>query len=185
MRRTRQTLACQIALGCILVSSGAMAEPLAKEACEAAATERAVLLAAGVHETVKKGPEWAKANLPPAKLKDIERFIGLQETMLFRCGEAKLRALPTGGDGEDGTEAQAPKDAAPAAAAAAKVAAPQAQRKAQPKVPAKKTAKPDADAGDGAAPAKAAARPKPKPKPKPKVDDAYRPPQPSGQAAVE
>lgn len=147
------------------------AEPMAKEACDAAEAERATLIAAGVPETVKKGPGWAKANLGPAKFKDVERYIALQEQLLFKCGHAKLRTLPIPDGDEAGDGLVAPKDAA-------------AEKAETPPVPKRKPAakKPEPRASEAAAaanqpsePQKPAAKPRAKPKPKP--DDAYKPPQ--------
>lgn len=181
----RKAWGCHVVLAGVLASSGAAAEPMAKEACEAASTERAALLTAGIQETVKKGPDWAKANLPPQKLKEVERFIGLQEILLFRCGEAKLRALPHGAEGEDAAEGQAvAKDVKPPGSPEQP---PIAKRKpVASKPPPKKAAvPPGAEPIEAGAAAKPAAKAQPKPKPKPKVDDAYRPPKAPGQAGVQ
>jgi hypothetical protein len=168
------------------VVSGAVAEPMAKEACDAAEAERSALLAGGIQETVKKGPAWAKANLPPQKLKDVERYIALQEQLLFKCGQAKLRTLPLN-DGEDGEGPGTAKEAAPGDEAK-KPPTP----KPKPKPAPRKAAAPKAEASSAPGSAVAAdpattpkAAPKPRPKPKPKVDDAYRPPKPIPQPATE
>jgi hypothetical protein len=169
----------------------AVAEPLAKEACDAAATERAGLIAAGIPDTVRKGPTWAKDNLPPEKLKAVERYLALEEDLLFKCGEAKLRALPASDD-DDGPVAA--KDAAAQTGAeqpsvpkrkspAKKVAAPKGEANAgslEKAVAPKSKARPRPETS--AAAAEPGATPKPaakaRPKPKPKVDDAFRPPKP-------
>lgn len=144
------------------------APPLGKEACEAAKTEHAALEAAGARDTLKKGAAWGKANLSAAKMKDIERFIGLEEQILFRCGLARLRVLP-GGDGEENTDTdKTVPSATPESPPVAKV-----KPKAKPKVAGPKEPSPVAEVVEVPPKAKA------KPKPKPKVDDAYKPPVPS------
>ena len=77
-----------------------LAEPLAKEECDKLQAEQTALTAAGVREQLGRGAEWGKANLSPAQLKSVERYIVLEEQLSFRCGLAKLRAsLPIGEDG--------------------------------------------------------------------------------------
>lgn len=156
-----------------IVAVPAVAEPLSKEACGTAESERAALIASGIQDAIKKGPAWAKANLAPGKLKDVERYIALQEELLFKCGQAKLRALPAG-DGEDGDGPVAAKDSSAASSAEQP---PVPKRKAPPR----KAPAPKSQASPTAADAAATLKPgsKPRPKPKPKVDDAYRPPKPN------
>lgn len=162
-----------MALGNVLQ---ARAETLPKEACDAAEAERAQLTSAGVPETVKKGPAWAKANLGRDKLKEVERYIALQEQLLFKCGQAKLRTLPQV-EGEEGAE---PQPAATDSAAPAPAAPPPKSKPAPKKAPAKSEASAtSAAAGQPVEPAKPAS--KPRPKPKPKVDDAYKPPPAAGE----
>lgn len=146
------------------------AEPMAKDACDAAEAERATLVAGGVPEALKKGPAWAKANLAAAKIKDVERYIALQEQLLFKCGHAKLRTLPTPDADEEG-------QVAPKEAAADKIEAPPAVAK---RKPAAKNVTPRTTAVGAADAAKAEptkSEPKPRAKPKPKANDAYKPPQ--------
>lgn len=155
------------------------AAPLSPETCEALKGEHATLLQAGAHEAVKKGPQWAKANLATAKVKEAERFIELQEQLLFRCGLAKLRDLPVIEAEETSDPPAASEPAAKEAAGATAAPAP------APPVPARKApTKGKANAAANTTPQTAGEEPeaKPKPKttarakPKPKVDDAYRPP---------
>ena len=161
---TQNAVWLAVLAGCLATPFGmASAAPLGKEACDAIEAERATLAATGIGEAVQKGPAWAKANLPPGRLKDVERYIGLQEQLLFRCGHAKLRTLPIP-EPEDGADGQPqPAKDAPASDEPAKQ---------KPKAAPKK-AKQSVEAGGGAEPQKPAT----KPRPKPKADDAYRPPQ--------
>ena len=144
---------------------------MTKEACDAADAERATLIAAGVPETMKKGPAWAKTNAGAAKLKEVERYIALQEQLLFKCGYAKLRTLPIPDGDETGDGQVAPKEAV-------------AEKAETPPVPKRKPAakRPEPRASEAAAAPNQTGEPqkpatKPRAKAKPKLDDAYKPPQ--------
>lgn len=181
----RQGLAAIIAL-CAWVGGGspAHAQPITKEACDTAQAEQQALVRAGIPDQVKKGPAWTEANLGSAKMKDVQRYIALQEQLLFRCGHAKLRNLPgaDGDEGDAGSGTTSPGDAAagPPSASAVLKAKPALAKAAAPKA-----AAPKPGAKDPGGVAKAADKPKPKAKPKPKVDDAYRPPPAGAPAAKE
>lgn len=168
-RRTSPAIAAASILLSLAFGSGlGWAEPLAKEACEALRIEHAGFETAGVAETLKKGAAWGKANLSAAKLKEVGRYIELQEQLLFRCGLAKLKVLP-GAEGEETGDNDKP--AADKAAATPATESPPAP-KAKPK-PKPKAAEPVAESSEA---------PKPKPKPKAKADDAYKPPAPKDTA---
>ena len=173
------------------------AASLSKEDCDKLYAEQAELTAAGVRAHFDRGAEWGKANLPPDKLQLVQRFVGIEEQLSFRCGLAKLRViLPVaeeGGEQElDEKGNPIPPKAAPAGDPASKSTA-----KAVPKAKQPVKAK-DAKGLDGAAAASAGAKPKAKaapevkgkaasdaqskptaakaaPKPRVKPDDAYRP----------
>ncbi len=153
------------------VRPGPRAEPLAKEACDAIGAEHAVLVAAGIPETLKKGAVWGRANLSAAKLKEVERYIGLEEQLQFRCGLARLRVLP-GGEGEETGDPDKASDK-PAAETVAPPAAIAPRPAPKPKPKPKAIAK---DAAPASEPVAAQSIPTPKPKPKPRADDAFRPP---------
>lgn len=149
----------------------ATAEPLPQDKCAALATEQLTLVAGGVKDDFAKGAEWGRANLKTARLKEIERYIEVEEQLGFRCGLARARfTLPPDEDSQAA--------AAAAAAASAQPDAPKEEPKASPKPKAKPKAVEKA-ADD--APDKAAAEPRTTPapklqaKPSPKPDDAYRP----------
>jgi hypothetical protein len=114
-----------------------------------------------------RGPAWAKANLSPEKLKDIEHFIDLQEQILFRCPQSKpLVEIVDGEEGAAPAPTKPKKTLAKATASPADDAAPAA------KAPKKAAAAPAKAAGAVAttpAPVK-------KSPPKPKPSDAYIPP---------
>jgi hypothetical protein len=166
---------------CLALPAGRLsAEPLEKEACETVLAEHGALEAAGVVESLKKGPAWAKANLPAARLKQVQRYIHLQEQLLFRCGYDKIRAK---------VQPDAEDDAA-ASTAAAPAPAPDKESSEPPPLPRRKAPAKAAKSAPAPAEAKPAPPPKPKATPqparaKPKVDDAYRPPaKPAAPAAA-
>ena len=166
--RGRSTaLAVSLAVTLALVAASSLAEPMAKDACDGVKAEQDGLVAGGVRDDMAKGADWAKANLGHDRLQRIQRYIELDEQLLFRCGHAKVRFVPPP---EEEAPAEPPKPAE--------------KPKAKPKPKPEAKAKPDAK-GPAAEPAKAQAAPSEKagavvapvkPKPKNKTDDAYRPP---------
>ncbi|MEZ5853667.1 MAG: hypothetical protein R3D67_02580 [Hyphomicrobiaceae bacterium] len=167
------------AIGALWATIGAIpvhAATLPAEACEKIRAEHAQLESAGMVETLKKGPDWAKANLTPAKLKEVERYIGLEEQLLFKCGLALARGMP-------GTEAE--DDEANSSTEQALVPPPLPKRKpAQqataapspaPKSPATKPGT-KAKTQQKSATKKSATKKSAPAKPQRKVDDAFRPP---------
>lgn len=44
----------------------------------------------GILNDINKGPDWAKANLPPDRLREVEHYIELDEQVQFGCRDAKL-----------------------------------------------------------------------------------------------
>ncbi len=196
---------CLAAIAVCTASLGAgpgpgLAASLSKEECDKLHAEQAELTAAGVREQFDRGAEWGKTNLPPDRLQRVQRFIGNEEQLSFRCGLAKLRvilpvteeggeqeldekgnpippkAAPADGSATKSTAKAAPKAKQPVKAKDGKslegVAAPAAGGKPKPKAPSEVK---DKTAGEAQAKPTAAKAPKPRPKP----DDAYRPP-PSG-----
>ena len=119
--------------------AGVRAAPLDQAACDTLKSERSALVAAGLEVDRNRGPEWAKANLAPDRLKLIERMIAVDEQLSFRCGEP-VTARPT--------MKEAPKPVQAAAVPANKEASSgQAATSASPSgnaVPAKKKKKPAA-----------------------------------------
>lgn len=91
---------------CQFAPAPAMAERISAQDCKAFEAEREKLEKSDLPKDVEKGPEWAKTNLKPERIKLIGRFIYLQEQLEFRCPEvladaavrqmeeqARLRAL--------------------------------------------------------------------------------------------
>jgi len=53
------------------------------------------MVAAGVRDDMQRGPEWAKANLTPERLGNIQHLIGIEEQLEFRCGMRRSRIAAT------------------------------------------------------------------------------------------
>jgi hypothetical protein len=172
------------------------AVPLDAPACEQLQARYDTLRNEGAAADMARGPEWARANLPPERLKRIATLLEVEEQLSFRCGLAKARiTLPTtveGGEEEIPGPGEAPVEGSPRVIAlpqkapsaskrpaAAAAAAPLTKAPVAP-APAKKPAAtrqpvkagPPQKAPEGAQPRKKApAKRKP-----PQADDAYRPP---------
>lgn len=84
------------ALFAILAASAApvMSAPLDKELCKVLKLDYEHLAKSPLRDDMEKGPEWAKANLPAERLKEIESFIALEEKLNFRCPQSKLVPSP-------------------------------------------------------------------------------------------
>lgn len=169
------------------IPDAASAEPLAKEECDKLQAEQGALTSAGVHDQLVRGAEWGKANLSLLQLKNVERYIELEEQLSFRCGMAKLRAsLPVGEEGGE-QELDTKGNAVPARDRQGQPGEAQAKAKGKPVpkivAPAKDKAAPPAKSRAKMVPAKGEAQPpaaKAASKAKAKVDDAYRPPAAKG-----
>ncbi len=152
----------------------ARAEPLAKEACDASKTEQDKLVAGGIKDDIARGPDWAKGNLKPDRLNQIQRYIELEEQLSFRCGLASVKLMlpePPAEATQPAAEAAPKPKAKPKPRAAAVPDPPAAPAASEPG----KSPQPATDAA--AAKPQPKAQAKPKAAAKPKADDAYRPPQ--------
>lgn len=192
--RTSRVVVAAVALVVPAVAWGAA---LDADSCAKLKSEQEAMEKAGLKETVSRGPEWAKANLPSEKFNEIKRWIEVDEQLLFRCPGRHLVNLPLDPDppppppqaddkkGEAGkadVPAAVPKPAPPAAdKKAAEKKAPEKKPPPQRKPPAAK-ANSTAEAG---AEGETKGEPKSEPKAAPKVkatskqklrDDAYKPP---------
>jgi hypothetical protein len=178
---------------CVAALTQARAAPLDAETCAKLQTEHGELENAGVERDMEKGPDWAKANLGLEKLQRVQRFIELEEVLVFRCRSRTIvhltpeREWSTDQDNDDKDDNDA-KEVAPktgkAAAASAKAADPKTQPAAKPKkqspgVKPAKTTPAKAAAGQPAEPGVTSIEKRPPPKAK--VDDAFKvpPPDPS------
>lgn len=88
-RRYAVLLAALVAL-----PAGAHATPpkIDADTCTQLRLEEAKFRQSGIVNDMSKGPEWAKANLSPARLHEIEHYIQLDEQVEFGCRDAKLSA---------------------------------------------------------------------------------------------
>jgi hypothetical protein len=150
----------------VLVLAHARAAPLGTDGCTKLKDEHSQLELAGVELDMAKGPEWAKANLPPEKIERIRRLIEVEAQLLFRCRDKSLVSLapddddpaPTGAASEQDKKKAKPNAASrpPAKKGKAPVARKRTERAKKAAVrPAPKSRR----AKDGAAKAKPAAKP--------------------------
>ena len=191
-----------------LVPRVASAEMLDEPACNHLKNEQARLAAEGLKTDILRGPEWAKSNLPQARLDQIKHLMDVEEQLQFRCPLAKPAAdtaaasagegpSPTKTGKKKGRTKQGEETAAKPAAnddgmSAAKQPASAGEDTPKPKKK-KAAAKPaatDDDTPADKAPASdedAALKPKKKKAAakKESANDAYVPPPPSGNAFVD
>jgi hypothetical protein len=179
-------------LALVLSTLAARTAPLDKEGCAKLKAEEAEIEQSGVRSSMGRGPEWAKANLPPEKLEQIRRLIEVEEQLLFRCHGKPLVNLPKDPDpdpaarepdGKDGAKERQPAAKGPKAAKKKAALAKKGADDAKAEPPARtEAAAPKADAtakaakdGTGKAAKKAKARHK--------AEDAYRAPANPGSGA--
>lgn len=79
---------------CGLAPAAAFATKLDNAACTALATERNAITATGVKEEMERGPEWAKANMPPERLQSALRLLEVEDQLEFRCARRGKPAKP-------------------------------------------------------------------------------------------
>lgn len=97
-----QSLVLLVALlGGAAALSQARASPLDADTCNKLTVEHGTLENAGVEQSMAKGPEWAKANLPPEKIEQVRRFIELEELIQFRCRSKSRVMLPPDPEDKD------------------------------------------------------------------------------------
>lgn len=167
----------------LLAASSVRAEPLDEPACNRLKNEQARLASEGLKTDMLRGPAWAKANLPQAKLDEIKQLMDIEEQLAFRCPLPKPPPSPT-------TTAAAPaNDAAPGEAKG-----PPVKKKARNKKKAQEATDGggllDALPAPDAAPTtdekpKKAQKKAVKPKKKEPANDAYVPPPATGNAFVD
>ena len=206
LNRTRHLFALGV-FALALVPRVASAEMLDEPACNQLKNEQARLAAEGLKTDMLRGPEWAKSNLPQARLDQIKHLMDVEEQLQFRCPLAKPAAeaaAAAAGEGANPTKTSKKKGrtkqggetaAKPAtnddATSAAKQ--PASAEEDTPKQKKKKAAKPtatdDATPSDKAPASDEDTAPKPKRKKaaakKKSPNDAYVPPPPSGNAFVD
>jgi hypothetical protein len=74
------------------VAAHATKPKLDKDTCTQLRLEQTQFLKAGVAKDISKGPEWAKTNLSADRVREIARYIKLDEEVRFGCRDAKLSA---------------------------------------------------------------------------------------------
>lgn len=85
--------AISFAMGAIFCAPGfawATQPKVDAETCTALRLEQMRFRSSGVLDDMNKGAQWAKANLPAARLREIEHYIQLDEQVKFGCRDAKL-----------------------------------------------------------------------------------------------
>lgn len=82
-----------VALGFAALAASPVSATEAKldaETCNQLRLEHMKFVESGTAADMQKGAEWARANLAPDKLRDVELFIQLDEQINFGCRDAKL-----------------------------------------------------------------------------------------------
>ena len=79
---------------CGLAPAAAFAAKLDNAACAALTDERNAITATGVKADMERGPEWAKANMPPERLQSALRLLEVEDQLEFRCGRRGKPAKP-------------------------------------------------------------------------------------------
>ncbi|MGQ0457572.1 MAG: hypothetical protein ACT4OU_10975 [Hyphomicrobium sp.] len=79
--------AAAAALAC---TAGATPPRLDDATCQEMRLEKVKFIETGILADIARGPEWAKTNLSPEKLREIELFIMLDEQLMFGCRDAKI-----------------------------------------------------------------------------------------------
>lgn len=78
------------------------AKALNEEACAALDAEMLSLVGEGIDKSVQKGPEWGRANLTPAQLETVKRFLIVEEQIVFRCKIVDKKPAPKVAKGKKG-----------------------------------------------------------------------------------
>lgn len=169
MRSIRPYLAVAALLPLAAVPVDLRAAPLEPAACEQLRQDIGALEKAGARIALSKGAAWAKTNLKPDQVQQVERLIDAEAQFTFRCPQPKRQFDPaTEAMMEHGTGSDPDPDAAPAETPAAKPA-PARKKSAAQAAPAAAT--------DGTAAPEPPLAPRPKrAAAKPKPADAFVPP---------
>jgi len=70
----------------LAISVNAHAKPLEYDYCQELKSEKRTLRNEGVEVNMRRGPDWAKANLTDKDLGRIRRYLTVEEQIQFRCG---------------------------------------------------------------------------------------------------
>ncbi len=90
-------LPCRAIFACTVLSLaplpvGATQAKLDADACAALRLEEIKFRQSGIVADMSKGAAWGKANLSSDRLRDIERYLQLDEQVQFGCRDAKITA---------------------------------------------------------------------------------------------
>ena len=95
-RRAARTLpyiiVSMISLAAMANFSTSRSEALDKAACIELGAVQDKYIKSGIEQTLKKGAEWAKANLSEASLQEVKEYLIVEENLLFRCPSLKRKA---------------------------------------------------------------------------------------------
>lgn len=95
MNRGAWTVRCMAAVAVFAMApAGAVAAKLDNAACAALANERNAITATGVKADMERGPDWAKANMPPERLQSALRLLEVEDQLEFRCARRGKPAKP-------------------------------------------------------------------------------------------
>ena len=80
------TLALSALCAVALLSAGATAEPLDREACKTLKAERKSLLTRELKAALARGPDWVKENLHSTdEIEKVRQYLLVEEKAAFRC----------------------------------------------------------------------------------------------------
>src|SRR6185295_9142750 len=69
----------------VALGLSAAAEPLDKQSCATLQFERKKLLTREMQAALDRGPDWVKNHLNDQELEQVWRFLGIEESIEFRC----------------------------------------------------------------------------------------------------
>ena len=83
--------ALALAASIVWASAALATQPkLDAETCAQLRLEQIKFRQSGILNDMRKGPEWAKANLTPERLREVEHYLTLDEQVEFGCRDARL-----------------------------------------------------------------------------------------------
>lgn len=91
MMRNIHRCAIALAASLVLATAAFATQPkIDAETCAQLRLEETKFRQSGILNDISKGAEWAKANLTPERLRDVEHYLTLGEQVEFGCRDAKL-----------------------------------------------------------------------------------------------
>jgi hypothetical protein len=91
MMRNIHRCALALAASAIWATAALATQPkIDAETCAQLRLEQNKFRQSGILNDMRKGPEWAKANLTPERLREVEHYLTLDEQVEFGCRDAKL-----------------------------------------------------------------------------------------------